>query len=188
LFPKIFVLIDVGVGFVALECFVVWAEVGVMLARAAAFVVPPAVAAVAIMVGMAASMGGFIGDRIGVRMHGGCIFGGVCIGVDCLLLKEVSEERDLVVDCVRKALGSWSIGEFADTIGTSQFGEDRGDAVVVMGVVVHEAAPDGLEGRAEFMTPVFTGSYINVGEEDEGELGRVDVDAVGMHVPGLGPQ
>ena len=55
-----------------------------------------------------------------------------------------------------------------------------------MGVVVHEVAPDGLEGRAEFMIPVFTGGYVNIGEEDEGELGRADVDAVGMHAPGLG--
>ena len=69
------------------------------VARAAAFVVPQAVAAVAIVVGMV------IGDKIGVRMHGRCIFGGDCTGVDCLLLKEVSEERDLVVDCMGKALG-----------------------------------------------------------------------------------
>ena len=122
-----------------------------------------------------------------VRMHGGCVFGGICIKVDCLLLKEVSEKRDLVVDCVGKALGSWSISEFANTLGTSQFDEDCGDAGIVVGVVVHEAAPDGLEGRAKFMTPVFTGSYIDVGEEDEGELGRVNVDAIGMHAPGLGP-
>ena len=144
-------------------------------------------AAMAIVVGTAVSMGGFISGRIGVRMHSGCIFGGVCIRVDCLLLKEVIEERDLVMDCVGKALGSWSIGEFADTDSISQFGEDRGDAGIVVGVVVRDAAPDGLEGRAEFTTPVFTGSYVNVGEEDGGKLGRVDADAIGMHAPSLGP-
>ena len=150
-----------------------------MLARTAVVALPPAAAAMAIVVGTAVSMGGFISSRIGVRM--------LCVGVDCLLLKEVSEERDLVMDCVGKALGSWSIGEFVDTVGTSQFGKDHGDAGVVVGMVVCEAAPDGLEGRVEFTTPVFTGGYVDVGEEDEGELGRVNGDAVGMHAPGLGP-
>ena len=171
----------------ALECFAVLAEVGAMLVRAAAVMVPPAVAAMVIGIGMAAYMGEFIGGRIGVKMHSGCVLGGVCVRVDCLLLKEVSEERDLVMDCVGKALGSWSIGEFVDTVGTSQFGKDHGDAGVVVGMVVCEAAPDGLEGRVEFTTPVFTGGYVDVGEEDEGELGRVNGDAVGMHAPGLGP-
>ena len=43
-----------------------------------------------------------------------------------------------------------------------------------------------MKGRVEFTTPVFTGGYADIGKEDEGKLGRVDDDAVGMHAPGLG--
>ena len=35
-----------------------------------------------------------------------------------------------------------------------------------MGMVVHEAVLDGLEGRAEFTTLVFTGGYVDFGKED----------------------
>ena len=50
-----------------------------------------------------------------------------------------------------------------------------------MGVVVGEPASDGLEGWAEFTTPVVTACNVDVCEEYEGELGVIDGDAVGSH-------
>ena len=57
-----------------------------------------------------------------------------------------------------------------------------------MGVVVGIGAADGLEGQMKFLPPCFAGCKLYVGKEDEGKLGVVDHDAVGMHASDFGTE
>ena len=100
-------------------------------------------------------------------------------------MEKLGEQGDLVHDGTGQATGGRCVGELPDPFGTGKFFEDVGDAGGSVGIVVGLIAPDALESWVEFAAPVFTIGEVDVGQEDESELGVVDGDAVGLHPPGL---
>ena len=47
---------------------------------------------------------------------------------------------------------------------------------------------DGLEGRAEFVAPVYAGGKINIDKKNDGELAIIDGDPEQLHFPCFGTE
>eukprot|EP00804_Cyclotella_cryptica_P019055 CCRYP_014459-RA/>CCRYP_014459-RA protein AED:0.69 eAED:0.20 QI:0/0/0/0.5/1/1/2/0/510 len=193
LVPETAVLWSFGVRLAARKLFAMRARVGRMTRVAVwctslattssatsivAFVVPSTVT-LAIVVFV-------VGGSIAVGLHGRGSLSAFRIGSVVLLLEELGEQGDLIGDGVGGAGGCRGIVELAYAVGASELLQDGSNGGGVVGMVVGELAPDGLEGWAEFASPVMAACDVNVGEEDKSKLGVVGGDAVGGHPAGFG--
>ena len=129
------------------------------------------------------------GQGVAVRLHGDGGFIGVVCAVVGLLLKEFGGVGDLVGDCVcTSGVADRGFGELAYGVSTGTFDKDGLDACSVMGVVVGVLVSDSLDGRKKFKSVVFAGLELDVGQQDDGELGVINGDAIGMDVGNIGQE